>query len=104
MIMAKNKLRIPRPLKGRLSDVASAHKLGSAADAAMHFVTRGLDHYKAPAGNLGQRLEHAVDEQGYSSVDELIEHLLLRGLRAYEEPADSPEALAARLRGLGYID
>jgi len=102
--MGKYKLRIPRNLKGRLADVGAAHKLGSADETAMHFLNRGLDHYKAPAGDLGDRLSAVVEEQGYSSEDELVEHLLLRGLRAYEEPADSPEALAARLRGLGYID
>ena len=104
MNMGKYKLRIPKSLKGRLQDVGATHKLGSTDETAMHFLERGLDHYKAPAGELGGRLAHVVEEQGYSSEDELVEHLLLRGLRAYEEPAESAEALAARLRGLGYID
>lgn len=102
--MGKDQIRIPRALRGRIRDVASSHKLGSADEAAMHFVTRGLDRYGAPEGPLGQRLAQAVEDQGYSSEGELVEHLLLRGLRAYEEPAASPEALQARLRGLGYID
>jgi hypothetical protein len=101
--MAK-KLSIPASLKGRLRDVAAKHGLGSADDAALTFVSKGLDQYRAPAGELAARLAHVVDDQGYSSTDELIEHLLLRGLRAYEAPVDSPEQLAARLRGLGYID
>jgi hypothetical protein len=101
--MAKG-LNVPKSLRGRLADVGKTHKLGSGDETAMHFVTRGLDHYKAPAGDLADRLAHVVDSQGYSSEDEVIEHLLLRGLRAYEEPVSSPEALAARLRGLGYID
>jgi hypothetical protein len=102
--MAKDKIDIPKSLRGRLRDVASAHSLGDPDEAAAHFVTRGLDQLGAPAGALAARLGHAVEDQGYSSEAELIEHLLLRGLRAYEEPAASPEALAARLRGLGYID
>jgi hypothetical protein len=63
-----------------------------------------LDHQGVPPGPLGDRLAHAIEEQGYSSQAELIEHLVRRGLRAYLEPAASPEALAARLRGLGYIE
>jgi hypothetical protein len=97
-------LRIPRSLRGRLRDVAARHQLGAPEAVAHHFVERGLDHYGAPAGPLAGRLTWAVDDQGYASEAELIEHLLLRGLRAYEEPAHSPEELAARLRGLGYID
>jgi hypothetical protein len=102
--MSKEEVRIPRDLRGRLRDVAAAHKLGSPQDAARHFVDRGLDRYGTPPGALALRIAHAVESQGYSSEDELVEHLLLRGLRAYEEPASSPEQLAARLRGLGYID
>lgn len=102
--MSKEDIDIPRDLRGRLRDVAAKHNLGSAQDAAKHFVVRGLDRYGAPPGALSARIAHAVESQGYSSEDELIEHLLLRGLRAYEEPASSPEQLAARLRGLGYID
>jgi hypothetical protein len=102
--MSKDKVDIPKALRGRVRDVAAKHSLGSADEAALHFVTRGLDHYKAPTGPLVARLDGVVEEQGYSSREELVEHLLLRGLRAYEAPAESPEALAARLRGLGYID
>ena len=102
--MSKDELRIPRSLRARLRDVAARHRLGQPDQAALHFVERGLDRYGAPPGPLPGRLRWALDDQGYSSEEELVEHLLLRGLRAYEEPTRSPEELAARLRGLGYID
>lgn len=102
--MSKDEVDIPRDLRGRLRDVAAKHSLGSAQDAAKHFVVKGLDRYGTPPGTIAVRVEHAVESQGYSSAAELVEHLLLRGLRAYEEPVSSPEQLAARLRGLGYID
>ena len=97
-------IRIPRPLRARLRAVAERHQLGNPQAAAHHFVDRGLDRYGAPAGPLADRLRWVVEDQGYSSEAELVEHLLLRGLRAYEEPTSSPEELAARLRGLGYIE
>jgi hypothetical protein len=100
----RDAVTIPRAVRDELRDVASRHRLGSAADAALHFVSRGLDHAGTPPGALADRLDHAVEAQGYSSSEELVEHLIRRGLRAYQEPAASPEALAARLRGLGYID
>jgi hypothetical protein len=98
------KIKIPRDLHHRIKAIAAKHGLGSAQDAARHFVVTGLDRYGAPAGSIVLRIAHAVESQGYASGDELIEHLLLRGLRAYEEPTNSPEELAARLRGLGYIE
>jgi hypothetical protein len=96
--------KIPKELHGRLGDVARAHNLGDADKAAAHFVTRGLAAYRAPGKSVKEQLAYLVEEQGYSSGDEAVEHLLIRGLRAYEESAASPEELAARLRGLGYID
>jgi hypothetical protein len=99
-----SQIRIPRSLRARMRDVAERHRLGNADAAATYFVERGLDRYGAPPGALVDRLRWAVDEQGYSSEAELVEHLLLRGLRAYEEPVSSPEELVARLRGLGYIE
>jgi hypothetical protein len=102
--MSKDDVPIPRDLRDRLRDVAARHQLGTLEQAARHFVVRGLDKYGAPPGRLDTRIAHAVEDQGYSSEKELIEHLLLRGLRAYEEPTSTPEELAARLRGLGYID
>jgi hypothetical protein len=102
--MSKEDVKVPRDLRGRIQAVATKHGLGPPAEVAKHFVTRGLDRYNAPAGPLGERVAHALESQGYSSEDELIEHLLLRGLRAYEEATSNPAELAARLRGLGYID
>ena len=99
-----SKIKIPAALKDRLADVASKHDLGTADEAATHFVERGMKSYDVPDGKLKKQLAYLVDEQGYSSADEAIEHLLIRGLRAYEEPAASQEELEARLRGLGYID
>ena len=101
------KVKPPKHLKDRLAAVAEAHDFASAQAVVEHFIERGLRVYEGdePSGDkLKKRLSRVVDDQGYSSIDELIEHLLLRGLRAYEEAADNPEALAARLRGLGYID
>ena len=98
------KVKPPKDLKNRLAAVGEAHNLGSEKDVIDHFIERGLKVYEAPEGKLKKRLEHVVEEQGYSSIDELVEHLLLRGLRAYEKTDDDPEALQARLRGLGYID
>jgi hypothetical protein len=102
--VAKDKVKIPKDLKGRLKDVAKKHNFASAEALADHFVDKGLTVYEATSGSLSERLTKVVDEKGYSSEEELVEHLLLRGLRAYEEPADDPKALEARLRGLGYID
>ena len=99
------KIKPPKELQARLKEVGKKHDLGDTDGVVDHFVQKGLAVYEAPkAASLKKQLDHVVEEQGYSSRDELIEHLLLRGLRAYEEDADDPEALAARLRGLGYID
>ena len=102
--MSKDSVKIPRDLDYRMRQVAAKHGLGSAQDAARHFVVTGLDRYGAPPGSIASRVAHAVESQGYASDAELVEHLLLRGLRAYEEPTSSKEELAARLRGLGYIE
>jgi hypothetical protein len=97
-------LAIPRDLRARMRDVAAKHGLGTPREAAVRFAHRGLDRYDTPPGALRMRLAHAVESQGYSSEQELVEHLLLRALRAYEEPTTSADQLAARLRGLGYIE
>ena len=103
--MSKDKVDIPKSLRGRVRDVAAKHALGSAEEAAMHFVTRGLDHYRAPTGRAQRGSMAWSRTKATRRARELVEHLLLRGLRAYEAAkAGSPEALAARLRGLGYID
>lgn len=98
------RIKIPRPLKRRLRDVAKNHEFESIDALALHFVDRGLLRYGELTGDLDDRIEAAVDQQGYSSRVELIEHLLLRGLRAYEDAPDDPEALRERLKGLGYIE
>lgn len=102
--MARKKLKIPRSLKSRLRAVAEKHDFDSYEAVAVHFVDRGLATYGIEGGELDERIERAVDEQGYSSTSELVEHLLIRGLRAYEEASDDPEKLQERLRGLGYIE
>lgn len=104
--MSKLKVKVPKSLKGRLKDVAKAHKFDSMDAVVDHFITRGLKQYDVadPGDNIAKVLEDVVDDQGYSSADELIEHLLLRGLSAYEQKDEDPAALEARLRGLGYID
>lgn len=105
MALLKFKVKPPKELQGRLKEVGKKHDLGDVDNVVDHFITRGLKVYEAPEHeSLKNQLDHVVEDQGYSSRDELIEHLLLRGLRAYEEDAEDPEALAARLRGLGYID
>lgn len=102
--MAKLKIKVPKELRGRLKDVAKKHNFASADAVVDHFIEKGLATYSPPAGDLAAQMEHITEEQGYSSVDELVEHLLLRGLDAYEVAEDDPEKLAARLRGLGYIE
>lgn len=97
-------ISIPRFLRARLRQVSEHHRLEAPDALARRFVDRGLDHQGAPPGPRADRLRWMVDEHGYASEGEVLEHLLLRGLRAYEEPTRSPEELAARLRGLGYID
>ena len=119
--MNKIKLKVPPAYRPRLQTVAAKQAGAPSLEAfALHLIDRGLRVYEgaaspsagsaavADAGGaaaaLGDRLIAVADEQGYSGLDELVEHLLERGLRAYEEPASDPEKLAARLRGLGYID
>lgn len=99
------KIKIPAQLRNRLEVVGVAHALGDAEQTARQFVIKGLQACGADASSTFDRqLAHVVDEQGYASADELVEHLLVRGLRAYEEPSADPKQLEARLRGLGYID
>jgi hypothetical protein len=98
-------IKPPRALKARLKAVGATHKLGSIDDVVYHFVSRGLLQYGVSAETAPEEaLERVVDDQGYASRDELIEHLLLRGLDAYEAAVDGPEKLEERLRGLGYIE
>ena len=50
-----------------------------------------------------ERLRAVAEQHGYSSVEELAEHLLEKGLKAYEQPGGD-DKVEDRLRGLGYID
>ena len=102
--MKSAKVKIPGFLKARLKAVVAQHDFASIDALAVHFVDKGLTVYGIAGGELGERIDSAVDAQGYASSAELIEHLLVRGLRAYEEVNDDPERLAERLRGLGYIE
>ena len=100
----KTKVKIPRPLKSRLKAVAARHDFASIDELAVHFVDKGLTVYGVDGADLCARIDEAVDAQGYASSAELIEHLLVRGLRAYEQVEDDPQRLEERLRGLGYIE
>jgi hypothetical protein len=104
--MAKLKIKVPTDLKKRLKDVAKKHDFANVDAVVAHFIDKGLNTYKVPnkSASVEDRLAWVVDDQGYSSADELVEHLLLRGLGAYEDAPDDPEKLAERLRGLGYIE
>jgi hypothetical protein len=104
--MSKTKIKPPRSLKGRLKAVGKNHNLGSLDQVVDHFVIRGLKHYGVDieSEDIGEGMERIVDDQGYSGRDELVEHLLLRGLHAYEQAEQDPAKLEERLRGLGYID
>ena len=101
-----SKIKVPKGQKDRLKRVATEHKQGSVDDFALHLVEVGLTHHGMDDKSMKMklRLQNVVDDMGYSSTDELVEHLIERGLRAYEDPADSREKLEERLRGLGYIE
>jgi len=101
-----SKVKIPKGQKDRLKRISTEHNRGSIDDFALHLVEVGLTHHGEDDNSvkLKSRLQNVVDDMGYSSSDELIEHLIERGLRAYEDPADSREKLEERLRGLGYIE
>lgn len=99
-------IKYPKELKRRLRAVAARHSLGSADDVALEFVRRGLSLHKEldASAPIHLQLEQATRQLGYSSTDEMIEHLIERALLAYEDAPDDPEALKQRLRGLGYLD
>jgi metal-responsive CopG/Arc/MetJ family transcriptional regulator len=101
-----SKIKIPKNLKDRLDAVAKNHGFESRDVLAAHFVERGLKQFTFldAKASVDNQIEHVVEERGYSSDAEVIEHLLLRGLRAYEENQHDPKKLEERLRGLGYID
>jgi hypothetical protein len=102
--MPRGKLKTPRSLRPRLRAVADQHGFESIDAVAFHFVDSGLRRCGVEGSDLATRLERATEEQGYSSPAELVEHFLIRGLRAYEKAEDDPARLKERLRGLGYIE
>ena len=101
-----SKVKVPRSQRDRVRRIAAEYDQGSMDVFAMHLVEVGLKHHGMddPSTKLKARLQNVVDELGYSSREELVEHLIERGLRAYEDPAESREKLEERLRGLGYIE
>ena len=104
--MFKKKIKIPKELLPRLEGVAKRHKFESAEKLADFFIDKGLQQFTFldRSSKLEAQLDQVVEDRGYSSRDEVIEHLLLRGLRAYEENEHDPKKLEERLRGLGYIE
>lgn len=59
-------------------------------------------------GQLLSRCRKQAEQLGYSSVEEFVTHVLERELRSMEsaggESAADEEAIANRLKGLGYIE
>ncbi len=100
------KVKIPRAYKSRLKATGRAHGFKGADDFGLHLIERGVRQYDGGDGDapLPTRLDEVVDTMGYSSGAELIEHLLERGLGAYETASTDPAKFEERLRGLGYID
>ncbi len=52
--------------------------------------------------SLCQRAAQCAHKAGYSSLEELVEHLLEKEL-ARSETADSKEDVEKKLKGLGYL-
>lgn len=53
--------------------------------------------------DLYARLKERAEKDGYSSVEELVTHVLEKAAEAGPAAADE-ETVARQLRGLGYID
>lgn len=53
--------------------------------------------------SLCDRARVVVEQAGYSSLEELIEHAMERDLKRLEQ-AESPEELIKKLKGLGYLE
>ncbi len=104
--MFKKKIKIPKELIPRLQGVAERHQFDSAEKLADFFIDKGVEQFAFVdrTRKVDAQLDQIVEERGYSSREEVIEHLLLRGLRAYEENEHDPNKLEERLRGLGYIE
>jgi Arc/MetJ-type ribon-helix-helix transcriptional regulator len=52
---------------------------------------------------LCDRARRVVDQAGYSSLEEFIEHAVERDLSRFEE-SESKEELLKKLKGLGYLE
>lgn len=52
---------------------------------------------------LWQRVKRCAESQGYSSVDEFVEHVLEKETARIEE-AESDKEIARKLKGLGYLE
>ena len=99
--------KIPDELKPRLAEVASKHNLGTPEALADELIAAELKVCEVPEGSLQSQIAYLVNQQGYSSADEAVEHLLLRGLHPYEEEGSTKqeaEAHVAHVKGLGHID
>ena len=53
--------------------------------------------------DLWERVKRCADAAGYSSPEELVEHVLERELVKLEE-AQAEEEVVKRLKGLGYLE
>lgn len=53
--------------------------------------------------DLLERCKNCAEVAGYSSVEEFVEHLIEKELKAIESAGTSDEAITESLRGLGYI-
>ncbi|HXG32358.1 MAG TPA: hypothetical protein VNJ11_03255 [Bryobacteraceae bacterium] len=52
---------------------------------------------------LWQRVKRCAEKEGYSSVDEFVQHVLEKETARIEE-AESNEEIARKLKGLGYLE
>lgn len=100
------KIKAPNTLKSRLKTVAKKHGYKNADRLAHSLTRRGLKSLGVEVNpkRLYAQVEEEAEGRGYSSPEELIEHLVEKGLTAYEVPDDDPAKVEERLRGLGYIE
>ncbi len=52
---------------------------------------------------LFERAKDHAEAAGYSSVEELVSHLLEKEIEGGERSADSEDLVEKRLKGLGYL-
>ena len=53
--------------------------------------------------DLFRRAKEHAEKEGYSSLEEFVEHVLEKELSRFDEAADREE-VERRLKGLGYIE